>query len=178
MGIIRKDFKYKLIKNFLNKNEIELFKNYTIIKHRTNRTNFDFVQGNGETHFYQDGLTESLLITKKDIMEKETGLELWPTYSFWRMYNFSSDLKEHTDRPSCEISATVMLGSDGTPWPIYMENNPITMEPGDACIYLGCELKHKRDEFEGDWHSQVFLHYVDKNGPYADRKFDGRALII
>ena len=40
----------------------------------------------------------------------------------------------------------------------------INMEPGDAAIYLGCEIEHWREEFKGDWHAQTFLHYVDKNG--------------
>ena len=177
MGIIRKDFKYIIIKSFLNENEIELFKNYTIFKHRKNNTNFDFEIGNGDTFFKRDSLTQSLLLNKKNTIEKVTGLELWPTYSFWRMYTFSSFLKKHVDKKSCEISVTIMVGSDGTPWPIYMEDAPILMEPGDACIYLGCEINHGRDEFNGDWHSQIFLHYVDKNGPCADLKFDKQNFI-
>ena len=32
--MIGKDFKYKIIKNFLNKDEIELLKNYCVIRHR------------------------------------------------------------------------------------------------------------------------------------------------
>ena len=65
-----------------------------------------------------------------------------------------------------------MFGSDGTDWPIYMGNKPIHMKSGDACIYLGCKLSHYRKPFEGDWHAQCFLHYVDKNGPYAEYKYD------
>jgi hypothetical protein len=26
----------------------------------------------------------------------------------------------------------------------------------------------------GSWQQQVFLHYVDKNGPYTDKEYDGR----
>ena len=177
-GIIGKDFKYKKIK-FLEDNEIELFKNYTIIRHRYNQTNFDWKQSPvGDTMFHGDALADSILLTKLKLMERETGLELLPTYSFWRMYSFGSDLKEHTDRPACEISVTVMLGSDGTSWPIYMEDEALDLKPGEACIYMGCELKHRREEFEGDWHSQVFLHYVNKNGPHANQKFDGRDFIV
>ena len=176
--MIRKDFKYKKIKNFLTKDELELFTKYMIIRHKWNINNFDFKQDQWDTCFYTDPLSESLLLTKQQLVEKETGIELFPTYSFTRMYTFASNLKEHSDRPACEISVTVMLGSDGTPWPIYMEDTPILLEPGDACIYLGCDLKHRRDEFEGDWHSQVFLHYVDKKGPNAKEKFDGRPFII
>ena len=45
-----------------------------------------------------------------------------------------------------------------------MNGAGIDMEPGDAVIYLGCEIEHWREEFNGDWHAQTFLHYVDKNG--------------
>jgi hypothetical protein len=121
---------------------------------------------------------DSLMLSKQSLMEQETGIKLFPTYSFWRMYTFSSDLAEHKDRAACEISVTVMIGSDGIQWPIFMEDNPVYLEAGDACIYLGCELNHKREEFQGDWQSQVFLHYVDASGPNIDKMFDGRSFII
>ena len=51
----------------------------------------------------------------------------------------------------------------------------IDLKPAEAVVYLGCELEHKRENFVGDWHSQVFLHYVNKNGPYGDMcKYDFR----
>jgi hypothetical protein len=165
MGTI-KDLKYKLIKNFLSYDEIRLLTYYCAIRHQTNFDSFDFkMNDNGDTYFYGDPIMESLMIKKLDFMQKETGLELLPTYAFWRMYTINADLKKHIDRPSCEISVTVMIGSDGTKWPIYMDGTEINMQPGDAAIYLGCEIQHWREEFKGDWHAQTFLHYVDKNGP-------------
>jgi hypothetical protein len=164
MGTI-KDFKYKLIKNFLTREEIVLLKDYCRIKHRLNIDSFDYKQNdNGDTSFYADPLMESLMVNKIELIQKETGLELLPTYAFWRMYTLHADLKKHRDRPSCEVSATVMIGSDGTSWPIYINGTEINLEPGDGAIYLGCEIEHWREEFEGDWHAQTFLHYVDKNG--------------
>jgi hypothetical protein len=172
-----KDFKYKLIKNFLSEDEIKLLKDYCIIKHRINTQTFDFKQNeNGDTFFYADPLMESLMINKLKLMQKETGLELIPTYAFWRMYSMFADLKKHVDRPSCEISVTVMIGSDGTKWPIYMNGAEINMEPGDAAVYLGCEIEHWREEFNGDWHAQTFLHYVDKNGSNTEWAKDKRQL--
>ena len=54
----------------------------------------------------------------------------------------------------------------------------IPLEPGDGVIYRGCEVEHWREAFDaptGSWQTQVFLHYVDKNGPYGDFcKFDSR----
>jgi hypothetical protein len=164
-----RNFKYKLIKNFLTKEEINLLKDYCRIKHRLNFDSFDDVQNdNNDTYFYGDPIMESLMVNKVEIMEKETGLELLPTYAFWRMYTLNSDLKKHLDKPACEISVTVMLGSDGTKWPIFIDGAEIELEPGDGAIYLGCDLVHWREEFKGDWHAQTFLHYVDKNGPHKE----------
>jgi hypothetical protein len=172
-----KNLKYKLIKNFLTKEEIKLLGAYCEIKHRLNFDSFDFNQNdNGDTYFYGDPLMESLMINKLKLMQKETGLELLCTYAFWRMYTVNADLKKHKDRPSCEISVTVMIASDGTKWPIYMDGTEINMEPGDAVIYLGCEIEHWREEFKGNYHIQTFLHYVDKNGPNKEWLLDKRLL--
>lgn len=172
-----KDFKYKLIKNFLTQEEIKLLTDYCRIVHRLNFNSFDFgQQDNGDTYFYGDPLMESLMINKLNVMQKETGLELLCTYSMWRMYTYYADLKKHVDRPACEISVTVMINSDGTCWPIYLQDNEVEMKPGDAVIYLGCELEHYRNNFKGDWHAQAFLHYVDKNGNNKDWFKDKRTL--
>ena len=172
-----RDFKYKLIKNFLTQEEIKLLTDYCKIKHILNFDSFDCHQNdNGDTYFYGDPLMESLMVNKLEIMQRETGLELLPTYSLWRMYTVNADLKKHKDRPSCEISVTVMIGSDETEWPIYIEGTKLNMQPGDAVIYLGCELEHWREEFKGDWHAQTFLHYVDKNGPNKEYFKDKRPL--
>jgi len=176
MGTI-KDFKYKLIKDFLSKEELEIGCHYMNLKHKKNYSNFDPPEHktiNADSFFFGDNFTETIMMRKLKKMEQETKLELYPTYSFFRIYTFNSELKKHTDRASCEISVTVMWESDGTPWPIYIEDKPIEMSPGDALIYLGCELEHWRDNFEGDYHIQSFLHYVDKNGPYKDFKYDKR----
>jgi hypothetical protein len=170
-----KDFKYKIIKSFLNKTEIHLLKEYCVNRHRTNETNFDFNQNNnGDTFFYKDPLIEVILKDKKNIIEVSLNVELYETYSFWRCYTFNADLKKHTDRPSCELSATIFIGSDNKEWPIFMEGVPVNLEPGDAVIYSGCNVEHWREPYEGDYHIQAFLHYVDKNGPYADHRKDRR----
>ena len=175
MGIIRKDFNFKKIENFLTQEEVNFLSSYCEIKHRNNSSNFDLFQSNnGDTKFYGDTVMETIMLQKKYLMEKETGLELLPTYAFWRMYTKNAVLEKHTDRPSCEVSVTVHIDSDKTPWPIYIDGNPVETKPGDAVIYLGCELEHWRDSFKGDWHAQTFLHYVDKNGPNKDYYMDKR----
>jgi len=54
----------------------------------------------------------------------------------------------------------------------------ILLEVGDMLVYSGCELEHWREPFEGDICGQVFLHYNNLNGPFAEKnKFDNRPML-
>lgn len=139
-----------------------------------------------------DSLLEQLLPN----FEFASGKKLYPTYSYARLYAPGEELKPHTDRESCEISVTITLGFDGKSWPIYMgdysnqgrqiktnsnEKKYITnefkidMDVGDAVMYRGMDKVHWRKPYkEGNWQAQVFLHYVDSNGPHASWKYDKR----
>jgi predicted 2-oxoglutarate/Fe(II)-dependent dioxygenase YbiX len=141
-----------------------------------------------------DSLLEQLLPN----FELASGKKLYPTYAYARLYAPGEELKIHTDRPACEISATLTLGFEGNPWPIYMADyaepnqgrevitqhnvtkwlineSEIRMDVGDAIIYKGQEKPHWRNIYkEGQWQAQVFLHYVDVNGPHAEWKYDKR----
>lgn len=130
----------------------------------------------------QCALFDSLLEQLTSNMEKATGKKLYPTYAYARWYAPGDELKIHRDRPSCEISATINLGFKGNQWPIYMgyDDNKqnyrkIDMQIGDAVIYKGEQLYHWREKYtEGEWQAQVFIHYVDANGPNVEWKFDKR----
>ena len=145
---------------------------------------------------YGDPTFDTLLMKILPVMKKETGLEVVPTYSYARMYKKGDILKRHKDRPSCEISTTINLGGD--PWPIFIDgtgadsvideyknihkpNAPkgtkVLLEVGDMLVYSGCELEHWREEFMGDYQSQFFLHYVDKNGKNKEYALDSRPFI-
>jgi hypothetical protein len=131
---------------------------------------------------YADPAMESMLLSLHKVMEENTGLTLFPTYSFYRVYRPGDVLTPHTDRPSCEISATMCFNYsyDDTKfnWPIFVDNGKLILKPGDMAIYRGCDLKHWRDEFkhldDAVWHVQGFFHFVDADGPYTDYKYDKR----
>lgn len=126
-------------------------------------------------NFGSDIPFEVLLKTKKNKVENLTGLELYPTYSFARIYKTGNELQRHKDRPSCEISVTVKLGDTGNyNWPIFVNNSKIELDVGDAVVYKGCDVEHWREKHEipNYFLGQVFLHYVDKNGKYSDYKYD------
>jgi hypothetical protein len=46
-------------------------------------------------------------------------------------------------------------------------NHSFLLRPGDALLFKGIELTHWREKNTFGPCSQVFLHYVDQNGPYA-----------
>ena len=123
---------------------------------------------------------DNLLVELLPHFEKASGKRLYPTYSYARLYKKGEKLKIHTDRESCEISVTITLDFDGEAWPIYMgdeggENaSKITMGVGDAVLYRGMEKHHWRKKFKGNQQAQVFLHYVDADGPHKEWKFDKR----
>jgi hypothetical protein len=122
-----------------------------------------------------DQVFDTLLKISKSKIETITGLELFPTYTYARLYKTGNIMKPHRDRPSCEISVTLKLSDTGNyNWPIFMDGNKIELEDGDAVLYRGCELEHWRNYCERpDYYlGQVFMHYVDKNGPNAEYKYD------
>ena len=130
---------------------------------------------------YSDIAMETLLLKCQSVMEKETGLELYPAYTYARIYKKGDELKRHTDRFSCEISTTMNLGGDD--WPIYLEPSgkkgmkgvKVNLKPGDMLVYRGCELEHWREKFKGEECVQVFLHYNNRKTPGAeDNMFDKR----
>jgi len=124
-------------------------------------------------------VTETLLEVMTPIIARAVNCDLYPTYSYLRIYVKGAVLERHQDRPSCEVSATLPLSYDASyVWPIYVEKDgqpiEIGLKPGDALIYKGTELPHWREMFAGERQVQVFLHYVRQNGSYREFKFDKR----
>jgi hypothetical protein len=133
----------------------------------------------GTPSFYGDNLMEVLLHQLRPDMERLTGAQLYPTYSYFRVYKHGDVLEAHTDRPSCEISLSLTLGFEAdAPWPLVLEIDnrpkPVSMMPGDGVVFRGMELKHWRERFAGVSHASVFLHYVRRSGPFAEWRDDKR----
>ncbi len=111
---------------------------------------------------------------------KIVGKELIPQYTYARIYKNGSDLKIHSDRPECQYSVTLCLGGEyEKPWPIWIKDyagksHEVPLDVGDMVVYHGTALEHWREKFEGDSQYQLFLHYVDAEGEFKDRVFDGR----
>ena len=117
---------------------------------------------------YSNIVMETLMLKCQPKMEEVTGLKLYPSYTYARIYKKGDILKRHKDRFSCEISTTMNLGGDH--WDIYLEPSgkeglkgiKVSLKPGDMLVYSGCELEHWREKFKGNECCQVFLHYNNK----------------
>ena len=200
--------KYVVIKKAISSELAKFVSDYFLLKRKVARRFFDdryisqFTEEWGvwndqqvpETYsHYADIAMETLLLKVLPVMEKHTGYQLYPTYSYARIYKKGDVLKRHKDRFSCEVSCTLNLGGDK--WPIFLEakknvgkpdnkkyfaesNNKGTsllLNPGDCLAYHGELLEHWREAFQGEDCIQVFLHYNRKNALGAEEnKFDKR----
>ena len=130
--------------------------------------------------FYNPPKCKQILQNMVEPLSKLLGIDLDFAYCYARLYLPGEVLEPHTDRESCEISATMTLGYHGNMmWPIYMgehsedsKGHKVNIGIGDMLMYHGKELRHWRDPFNGVWQTQLFLHFIDKNGPYAEHAQD------
>lgn len=124
-----------------------------------------------------------------------TGLMLAPTYCYFRLYREGDRCRVHSDRQSCEHSLSLTLDySDGEAWPLEVSaerlaapdahvsdgfgtapSTAVAMAVGDAVLYQGTHHRHGRTAPNPNgWSAHLFLHWVDRNGPYADFAHDRR----
>jgi hypothetical protein len=162
---------YKLIKNFLTKDEVNIISKYCFNKLDHNK-DYKLDGQSFSPAWYNDPLMDSLLYHKLSKVELETNLKLFPTYAYWRYYIFGATLKKHTDRPSCEISVTTCVEKYDN-WEIVIDGKSFILEKGDGVLYAGCDHEHWRNGiYKGKGMAQVFFHYVDQNGIYKDHAYD------
>ena len=190
--------KYLVVKNFLSK-EMSNFL-YSIFLNKKSLADFLFhtkyispfesifgkyndPQMNNKNTFclYGDLVFDTLLYNSTKKISELTGMELFPTYTFGRIYNKGDILERHTDRPACEVSLTLNLGGD--PWAIYLDptggtnkkGKKIILEPGDILLYKGNELEHWRNKFTGNICAQIFLHYTSNK--FKHKMYDTRPML-
>jgi hypothetical protein len=128
---------------------------------------------------YGDPVMEYLLRRLQPQVEELTGMTLYPTYSYARLYKGGDALRRHRDRPACEISVTINLGETShAGWPLWLGGRDapvsVALGPGDGLLYRGIDIEHWREPFTGERLGQVFLHYVEQDGPFAEWRYDKR----
>lgn len=183
---------YKLIENVISEdlrlNLVTQFQMMADLIHFQNNTKIeDFKYGDNQVQksfmWYGSIWSESLLLNLRPLIEQHTNKNLIPTYSYARIYYPGAILERHTDRESCEYSATLTLGVEGKDWPIYFENSDkeivkFIIPERSMVIYKGIDLPHWRNQLDHltTKQYQVFLHYVDADGPHKSFIKDKRPL--
>jgi len=170
---------YVVIKQFIPRIMCEYIAKNVRVLEANSRLSFGDTQVEKAFSGGSAAVTETLLDVMTPVLSQTLDCELYPTYSYLRIYVKGAELGKHTDRQSCEISATLPIEYESPGiWPLCIEvgGNPrkIELEPGDALIYKGIQIPHWRDAFDGERQVQIFLHYVKKDGEYSEFKFDGR----
>jgi hypothetical protein len=180
------DFKqkgYHVVKNFIEPEFLKFIQDYFAIRINAGDASLYDTQAPNSYSFYGDPLTETILQNSCEALSDIIGIKLLPTYSYARLYTTGDELKIHIDRPSCEISATLSLGiPEGDEInPILFSNNSdgsnpseILLEPGDLCVYRGCNLYHWRPPVKSKWYLQSFFHFVKQDGKYKNLIYDER----
>ncbi len=129
-------------------------------------------------------------------VERFTGESLLPTYAYFRLYRQGDICRVHGDRPACEHSLSLTLAySDEIAWPLEVsprrieqpyaradeqfaieeKAGSVAMQVGDAVLYQGVHHHHGRTTPNPNgWSAHLFLHWVARDGPYADQAFDGQ----
>ena len=132
----------------------------------------------GALDAYGLAFSNTLLHVCQPVIAEVTGLDLLPCYSYSRIYLKGNELVKHTDRPGSEIGVTIPVsrGSEQN-WAIHIEDSAgetlaINLDPGDFLVYGGMEIKHWRYPLEQRQHRQIFLFYVDRDGPHRGHHFD------
>ena len=124
------------------------------------------------------------------IASELVGRDLLPTYDYFRIYREGDICRVHADRPACEHSLSLTLDySDDLPWELEFAREAnsgvsgddfaghpygsIPMQVGDAVLYQGVNYAHGRTRPNPNaWSAHLFLHYVDRDGPFAADAFD------
>lgn len=184
-----KDDGYEVVRNVISQDllchlklQFEMMRNIKFfITQEKNKFAFGEPQSPNSFSVYSPQFFESLAIQLNDKISKIVNVNLIPTYTFARIYYNGAILEPHTDRPSCEYSSTLCIDSTDI-WDFYIKDksgkeNALKLNPGDMCIYSGCELEHWRKPYEGQMQMQCFLHYVNSQGPYAEYKYDKRHMM-
>lgn len=141
-------------------------------------------------HFYRPLTTFLWGLTP--IISHLTGADVLPSYDYFRIYGQDEICRVHSDRPSCEHSLSLTLAySDDKPWPLEVGSRRVTaegpcfddfgdepftavaMQPGDAVLYRGIDLRHGRTTPNpNQWSAHLFLFWVERGGPFEQHAFD------
>ncbi len=150
-----------IIKNLLPQNEFQKLQDYikdldkSKLGHSDEFSRYEF--GGYET---LDSLHKSLIPVAMDFFESQT---LLPSFNFGSWYYGQASLEKHKDVSPCTYSIDLCVYQT-TPWDLYVEGIPYTLQENEALLYYGEGQRHWREDFPGGEDEvvcNVFFFYVE-----------------
>ena len=126
------------------------------------------------------------------------GKDLLPTHCYFRVYRKGDICHVHSDVHACEHAMSLTLGySNDLLWEFNISDqwfeadvgkpvdaaqkqdqlrfHNLLLSVGDGVLYNGINYLHGRIKPNpNEWSAQIFLHWVDRAGKYAQHAFDGK----
>ena len=171
---------FEVVKGYIPPFFSTYLRNYFTLRAQIDPTLTGDPQAPNSHSVYGDPAFEMVMAMSTPDIEEIVGKNLIPQYTYARIYKNGSVLERHSDRPECQYSITLCLGGEyDKHWPIWIndysgKSHEVPLDEGDMVVYHGTALEHWRDKFEGTTQYQLFMHYVDAQGEFKDRVFDGR----
>ncbi|MCE7992572.1 MAG: hypothetical protein HEP71_11350 [Roseivirga sp.] len=169
---------YYVLREALDHDSIQVVSQYAELQRKNNEPYF-YDEGRQYSGRYGDLVTESILLQLQSIMSEITGCDLYPAFSFLRVYKKGDALHKHVDRNASEFAVTMTIAKPGEEvWPIYVESLgkevEVLLNPGEILLYKGREMVHWRHKLEMDYWTQAMFFFVDSKGSFKDHLFDKR----
>jgi hypothetical protein len=107
-----------------------------------------------------DSLHKKLMPVAIDFFESQT---LVPSFNFGSWYYGQASLEKHRDVAPCTYSIDLCVYQT-SPWDLYVEGIPYSLQENDALLYYGEGQKHWREDFPNKQDTvvcNVFFFYVE-----------------
>lgn len=161
------------VENFISQDAVAIFNAYTWEKINKSPQHILNRDGELQAYIYESELGVCYDIAYRDILadvytqlcsnkvEQLTNKKLKPIASFYRIYGPKCVLKKHVDKSEYDYTVTINISNnpDNYRWPIYTDTQELILNPGDAFVCEGNKVAHWREEHQGQWSTQLMLHY-------------------
>jgi len=150
-----------IISNFLSEEDFKQLQDYvkgldkSTLGHSDQFNRYEF--GGSEI---LESLHKKLIPIAQDFFESK---DLVPSFNFGSWYYGQASLEKHRDVAPCTYSIDLCVYQT-TPWDLYVEGVPYTLQENEALLYYGEGQKHWREDFpdgEDNVVCNVFFFYVE-----------------
>ena len=161
------------VENFISQDAVAIFNAYTWEKIERSERHLKKQGRDLQAYIYENELGVCYDIAHNDILasvytdlsknkvEQLANKKLKYAGSFYRIYGPECILEKHLDRHDYDYTVTINISNNpyNYRWPIYTDTQEIILNPGDAFICEGNKVPHWREKHQGQWSTQLMLHY-------------------